>query len=241
MILDASTDADWRTGLERRVRSALAEECTGHDAHHALRVRDLALRLARSLGADSEIVEATALLHDVGHRLGRARHVAEGVELARRYLTEVGFPREKRTAVIACIARHEWRPNRSGDPENPSLEFMVLADADRLDALGAIGIARTFAFGGAHGRPMWVPDGDSRESTIRHFYDKLLRLPDDMYTDLAKAWAIDRVRLMEAFLKSFFSEWAGTDRLSGSTGSLRPGLCGDRQQPQSDPVRVPSS
>jgi uncharacterized protein len=97
-------------------------------------------------------------------------------------------------------------------------EYQAFADADQLDALGAIGIARAFAFGGAHHRPIWNPDPDPvtpglyGASSIHHFYEKLLRLHGDMYTDAARQLAAHRVAVMEEFLRTFYAEWGWQGR-----------------------------
>jgi hypothetical protein len=97
------------------------------------------------------------------------------------------------------------------------LEYQAFADADRLDAIGAIGIARAFAFGGAHSRPIWDPEPNATSqgpygvSSIHHFYDKLLRLPGDMYTEAGRRVAARRVAVMEEFLRTFNLQWNGKD------------------------------
>jgi len=119
--------------------------------------------------------------------------------------------------VASCIEQHDWLPGRAGDPQSPTLEYQAFADADRLDALGAIGIARTFAFGGAHSRPIWDPEpnaaaqGPYGVSSIHHFYDKLLRLPGDMYTEPGRRLAERRVAVMEEFLRTFALQWGAKD------------------------------
>ena len=138
--------------LEREVCRYLNGEFSGHDPWHAFRVRDLAIRIAQAIGADTEVVHAAALLHDIGHLSGRAEHAQRGADLAADLLSGSGFPADKVRAVITCIEHHHWLPGRAGDPQRPTVEYQAFADADRLDALGAIGIARTFAFGGAHSR-----------------------------------------------------------------------------------------
>jgi uncharacterized protein len=207
----------WVARLEAETRRRLAGESSGHDPGHACRVRDLAVRLAHLIRADPEIVEAAALLHDIAHATGRADHAERGAALATDVLTHSGFPSTKIPAVVACIAHHHWQPGRAGDPHEPSLEYQAFADADRLDALGAIGIARAFAFGGAHQRPIWNPDpqatahGPFGVSSVHHFYDKLLRLPGDMYTKPGRQLAARRVALMKDFLETFYLEWDGKD------------------------------
>lgn len=203
--------------LEEQVRQRLSGEASGHDQWHAFRVRDIAVRIAAAIGADVDVVEAAALLHDIGHETGRADHASRGASLAADLLAGCRFPAEKISAVITCIEHHHWQPDRAGDPPEPTLEYQAFADADRLDALGAIGIARTFAFGGAHQRPIWDPDPnaatapESGRSTIQDFYDKLLRLPADMYTEPGRHFAGSRVAVMQEFLKTFYLEWKGLD------------------------------
>lgn len=207
----------WTRELELEVRQHLAGESSGHDPSHAFRVRNLAVRIATVTGADAEVVEAAALLHDIGHGTGRAGHAKRGAELAAEALSKCGFPETKISAVVACIEHHHWKPGRAGDPAKPTSEYQAFADADRLDALGAIGIARTFAFGGAHGRAIWspgaeaVPQAPYGASSIHHFYEKLLQLPDHMYTEPGRRLAAHRVAMMEEFLRDFYLEWETRD------------------------------
>lgn len=212
-----SRRSPWIRRLQDEVRRRLDGESSGHDPAHAFRVRELATRIAAAIGADKDVVEAAALLHDVGHATGRDGHAERGAALAGKILARCGFPAEKVPAVAACIEHHHWQPGRVGDPPEPTLEYQAFADADRLDALGAIGIARAFAFGGAHHRPIWDPDRDARTSgpygasSVHHFYDKLLRLPGDMYTEIGRQLARRRVAVMEEFLRTFCAEWEGKD------------------------------
>jgi uncharacterized protein len=203
--------------LEAEVQRHLHGEPSGHDPWHAFRVRDLGIRIAEAVGADSEVVQAAALLHDIGHGTGRPEHAQRGANLATAILSGCSFPADKVSAITACIEHHHWLPGRAGDPQNPTVEYQAFADADRLDALGAIGIARTFAFGGAHSRPIWDPEpntaaqGPYGVASIHHFYDKLLRLPGDMYTEPGRLLAARRVAVLEEFLRAFRLQWDGKD------------------------------
>lgn len=209
--------AAWMPRLEGEVRRCLNGESSGHDPWHAFRVRDLAIRIAQAIGADAEVVSAAALLHDIGHISGRGEHARRGALLAADLLLSCSFPADKVRAVTSCIEQHDWLPGRAGDPQSPTLEYQAFADADRLDALGAIGIARAFAFGGAHSRPIWDPEpntaaqGPYGASSVHHFYDKLLRLPGDMYTEPGRRLAAQRVAVMEEFLRTFNLQWDGKD------------------------------
>jgi uncharacterized protein len=227
----ASLAAAWIGRLEAETRRHLTGESSGHDPAHAVRVRHLAVRIAAAIGADTEVVEAAALLHDVGHASGRAEHAERGALVAADILAQCDFPSAKIAAVVACIEHHHWQPGRAGDPPHPTPEYQAFTDADRLDALGAIGIARTFAFGGAHQRPIWNPDpnapaqGPYGVSSVHHFYDKLLRLPGDMYTEPGRRLAARRVGVMEEYLRTFCLEWEGNDvKLTALAAELRPSL-----------------
>jgi len=212
-----SNHSSWAQEIELVVRQSLSGESSGHDPSHAFRVRTVGVRIAAATGADSEVVAATALLHDVGHRKGRLGHAKQSATLATQALSNCGFPETKISAVVACIEQHDWKPDRAGDPPHPTREYQAFADADRLDALGAVGIARTFAFGGVHGRPIWEPESEGTSespygiSTIHHFYEKLLRLPNDMYTEPGRRLAAHRVSVMEEFLRVFYLEWESRD------------------------------
>ena len=218
----------WLPELERQVHQYLNGESSGHDPWHAFRVRDIAVFIARRTGADLDVVHAASLLHDIGHAAGRKEHATRGASFAVRLLTMCSFPADKISAVNLCIQQHHWLPGRAGDPTDPTLEYQAFADGDRLDALGAIGIARTFAFGGAHGRPIWNPEPNATAaseygiSSIHHFYDKLLRLPGDMYTEPGRCLAAGRVAIMEGFLRLFYLQWDSKDLddCAGSAASL---------------------
>jgi uncharacterized protein len=229
--MSASSSAPWIGRLEAETSRHLTGESSGHDQSHACRVRDLAVRIAATIGADTEVVEAAALLHDVGHATGRAEHAQRGALAAADILSQLEFPPAKIAAVVACIEHHHWQPGRAGDPSDPTLEYQAFADADRLDALGAIGIARAFAFGGAHQRPIWNPDQNAPPqslygvSSVHHFNDKLLRLPGDMYTEVGRQLAARRVRVMEEYLRTFYSEWEGNDvKLTALAAEPKPSL-----------------
>lgn len=207
----------WTWELELEVQRHLDGEPSGHDPSHAFRVRNLAVRIANITGADAEVVEAAALLHDIGHGTGRTDHARRSATLAPEMLSKCGFPETKINAVVTCIEHHDWKPDRAGDPQQPTAEYQAFADADRLDALGAVGIARTFAFGGAHGRAIWSPGPEALPqsahgiSSIHHFYEKLLLLPNDMYTEPGRRLAACRVGVMEEFLRVFYLEWETRD------------------------------
>ena len=166
----------------------------GHDAAHTLRVYRNAMRIAESEPAcDRELVALGALLHDADdHKLFHT----ERNENARSFLRAQGVKEERIERICQVINAVSFSQNRGKRPDTP--EGKIVQDADRLDAVGAVGIARAFAYGGEHGRPP--------EATIRHFYEKLLLLKDEMNTEAAKKTAERRHRFMEEFLREYFAE-----------------------------------
>jgi len=176
----------------------------GHDADHTLRVYHNAMRIAETEpGCDSEIIALAALLHDADdHKLFHT----ENNRNARTFL-EGRVPAERIDRICACINAVSFSRNQGKIPDTP--EGQIVQDADRLDAMGAIGIARTFAYGGEHGRPL--------VESVQHFHDKLLLLKDMMNTETAKQLAAGRHAFLEAFLSELDEElqwyYANSDRM----------------------------
>ena len=176
------------------VYSLFRDNAGGHDAAHTLRVYQNAMLIARQEpDCDLETVALSALLHDADdHKLFHTENNAN----ARSFLTQHDVDPNKIERICKAINAVSFSQNRGKRPD--SLEGMIVQDADRLDAIGAIGIARTFAFGGEHGRPL--------ESSLQHFHDKLLLLKDEMNTEAAKKIAESRHLFMVNFLKEFDEE-----------------------------------
>jgi uncharacterized protein len=186
-----------------------------HDFDHVLRVLALAERLAREEGADLEIVRTAALLHDVARGQGDrliADHAQAGAEFARRLLH--GQPPEWVEAVAHAIAAHRFR---SG-PAPQTVEAKVLHDADKLDAIGAIGVARAFAFGGHEGQRLWgeVPPGYRENTETRHmhtpvheYHFKLVKIKDRLLTPSARRLAEERHSFMVSFFERLEQEVRG--------------------------------
>jgi len=176
------------------VRALFSGDAGGHDPSHTLRVYRCALRIAsREGGADRQIVALAALLHDADdHKL----FATEGNANARRFLTAQGLASDRIERVCAAINEVSFSRNRGKRPSTP--EAAIVQDADRLDALGAVGVARTFAYGGAHGRPM--------EDSLAHFRDKLLLLRGELNTDAARELATPRHAFLEQFLAAYARE-----------------------------------
>lgn len=178
------------------VRELFAGDFGGHDAAHTLRVYRNALHIADSEpGCDRELVALAALLHDADdHKLFRTEHNAN----ARFFLAGQGMDPERVEAVCEAINSVSFSRNRGRRPA--TREGRIVQDGDRLDAIGAVGIARTFAYGGEHGR--------SLDASIHHFHEKLLLLKDELNTGAARQMAASRHALMEQFLAAFREETA---------------------------------
>ena len=166
----------------------------GHDALHTLRVYKNMKLIAQSYPeADLFIMSLSALLHDADdHKLFKTENNAN----ARFFLAKNDVPEESIEQICEIINGVSFSKNRGKTPE--TLEGKIVQDADRLDAIGARGIARTFAYGGKVGR--------SLDDSVQHFYDKLLLLKDEMNTDAAKEIAKARHEYMEGFLKEYYEE-----------------------------------
>ncbi|MEH7125397.1 HD domain-containing protein [Bacillus sp. JJ1773] len=204
---------------ESFVRDLLGEDCTGHDWFHIERVRRNALYICEKENkGDPFIIEMAALLHDVpDEKLNSSKE--EGDRKLFEFLEALPLEQIARDQIIEIIGSISFKGGKKS--ELTSIEAKIVQDADRLDAIGAIGIARTFAFGGKKGQPIYSPDFQIREamteeeyrkgksSSIHHFYEKLLKLKDLLNTDTAKEIAEKRHQLMENYLEEFFNEWNG--------------------------------
>jgi uncharacterized protein len=205
----------------RFVKGKFSGEGTGHDWWHMYRVWQLAKTIAaKEPAADRYIVELGALLHDIADWKFHDGDLEAGPKAARQWLE-----RQKAGEAVIMHVEDIIRTvsfKGAGVASNmATLEGKIVHDADKLDAMGAIGIARAFAYGGANGRPMHDPDHPpethadfeaykgSKGSSINHFYEKLLLLKDRMYTDTAKQLAAGRHAYLEKFLDEFYAEWSG--------------------------------
>lgn len=207
--------------VAKTVFRALEGDGTGHDPWHVRRVRRLAERIARTEPeADRLLVSFGALLHDLADWKFRGGDAEAAPREAGRLLRRLGARKDVVTRVQAICREVSFKG--AGVKDRPSsLEARIVQDADRLDALGAIGVARTFAYGGSKGRPLHDPRvrplrhrsfGQYRKSTgptINHFHEKLLLLKDRLHTPEARRIAGVRHRFMLDFLRRFRAEWAG--------------------------------
>ena len=205
------------------VREKFLHEGSGHDWEHIRRVWQTSRALAvRVPGADPLVTELGALLHDVADWKFHGGDEEAGPREARRWLLSLGTPEEVIQRVETIIREISFKGLGVPTPMSTS-EGEVVQDADRLDAIGAIGVARAFAYGGHKGRALHDPSippvlHDSFESykknsgpTINHFYEKLLHLRERLHTPAAREVAEERQQFMEAFLAQFLREWEGED------------------------------
>jgi uncharacterized protein len=198
----------------------MSQDSSGHDWWHIDRVRNTAVQIARQEGADPVIVELAALLHDIADWKFHGGDETAGPRAARDWLSQFPLPDQSLDHICDIIATLSFKGANVATPMT-TLEGQCVQDADRIDAIGAIGIARAFAYGGHKGRAMYDPEHpptlhDSFEAykrnagpTINHFHEKLLLLRDRMNTTTAKAIADERHQFMEAFLQQFHREWDG--------------------------------
>lgn len=203
---------------EAFAREVLTGESSGHDWWHIARVRALARTIAAAEGADTFICEMAALLHDIADPKIAGTWEA-GVARVRDWLSAHGLPATQSQHILEIIETISFAGGSKPTPR--TLEGRVVQDADRLDAIGAIGVARAFAYGGAHGRILFDPAVAPRASmtadeyrshatpTINHFYEKLLLLKERMNTAYARELAEQRHQFMQNFLDEFYAEWDG--------------------------------
>ncbi len=205
---------------EKFVKVTLSHAEGGHDWWHIYRVRNLALRIAGEEKADLLVVELAALLHDIADSKFHDGDEELGPRLAGNFLTEMQVDTHVINHVDAIIRNMSFHKIFEKKKFN-SLELQVVQDADRLDAIGAIGIARTFNYGGHKNFPLYDPNippekhmtkesyKNSKTPTINHFYEKLFLLKEMMNTRTGKKMAEERHRFMEIFVERFMKEWDG--------------------------------
>jgi len=207
------------------VQQSLDQDSTGHDWWHSYRVWQNAVRIGQAEGADLFIVQLAALLHDISDYKLNGGDEGLGPRLAMDWLASLGVDAEVVRQVGEIIHAVTFRGADTPAAAPLSLEGRVVQDADRLDALGAIGIARAFAYGGHRGRSLYDPEISpahhasfeeykrNQSPTINHFYEKLLLLRGRMNTETGRWIAESRHAVMEKFLEQFFIEWEGRDTL----------------------------
>jgi uncharacterized protein len=214
---------DKETAIQKTIdftKATLSNAEGGHDWWHIYRVWRLSKHIAQTENVNIFVVELGALLHDIADYKFHDGNELIGPRKAREFLTSLGIDKEVVMHVEKIISNISFKGGNTAQKfKSPELD--VIQDADRLDAMGAIGIARTFNFGGFRGNEMYNPEikpnfnmtsGEYKKSnapTINHFYEKLLLLKDRMNTSTGKSIAEQRHRFMEQFLEEFYNEWNG--------------------------------
>ena len=201
------------------VKQIFANDCSGHDSHHTMRVYRLAVQIAKQENADMLIVQLAALLHDVDDVKISPETYATKKNVV-DFMESNGVDNKIIEAICNIIEEVSFAGTDSVVPN--TLEGKCVQDADRLDEMGAIGIARAFAYGGSKGRKVYNPDiklllnmyktdyhQNHNSTSINHFYEKLLLLKDMMNTEITKKMAGYRQAVMEEYLEEFVAKWEG--------------------------------
>lgn len=205
--------------IEEFVKDELGEDVTGHDYYHVDRVRKLALQIAKEENkGDLFIIEAAALLHDIAdEKLNPTIEI--GNYKLYSFLQSLSISSEQQQQIIKIISNISFQGGN--EAELTSFEEKAVRDADRIDAMGAIGIARAFAYGGKNGQMIYDPTIEIRvnmtkeqyrnekSTSIHHFYEKLLLLNKRLHTETAKRIAKERHNWLEMYLTQFLKEWNG--------------------------------
>ena len=204
----------------RFVKEQLKNAEGGHDWFHIERVYKNALLIAKEEKCDLEVVKLAALLHDIADSKFHEGDESVGPKTAKTFLEAQNVKEETILHVIAIIENISFKGGNF-DQNFYSIELAIVQDADRLDAIGAIGIARTFNYGGFKNRPLYNPNvqpnlnmskeeyKNSEAPTLNHFYEKLLLLKDKMNTETGKKIAQKRHDFMITYLSQFYAEWDG--------------------------------
>lgn len=200
------------------VKSELSEAEGGHDWFHIERVWKLSKRIAASEKADLLIVQLGALLHDIADSKFHQGDETKGPKKSRAFLENLNVPDSVVQHVVNIIENISFKGGNEAQLFR-SKELDIVQDADRLDAMGAIGIARAFNYGGYKNRTLYDPDikpnltmskeayKKSSAPTINHFYEKLLLLKDRMNTETGRKMAVTRHNFLELYLHQFYNEW----------------------------------
>lgn len=186
-----------------------------HGFSHIMRVYENALEIAKNEKCNKEVVELSALLHDISEGKHHHNHHVASAKRARQILEKLNYPEKTVSAVEHCVLSHRF----SKPPEPETIEARIIQDADRMDALGAVGIARCFSYGGRIGRGLYFEKdpfrkktkliNDSTQEGIDHFYIKLFKLKNKMHTTTARRIAEKRTKYMKDFLTQFEKEING--------------------------------
>jgi len=204
--------------LVHDIKQKFSGEGTGHDWYHIERVLNTSLHIQSIEGGDKDVISYAALLHDIDDHKFNGGDFDKGAEVSKNILSDYPLSSEQKNKVIGIVRTISFKGSGEID-RMETLEGKIVQDADRIDAIGAIGIARTFAYGGSIKQPIYDPKVsaskkqskkeyiEERTHTINHFYEKLLLLEERMKTSTGKKIAKDRTNYMKAFLDQFYNEW----------------------------------
>jgi len=203
------------------VKETLFDAEGGHDWWHIYRVWKLSKHIAKTENVDTFIIELGALLHDIAESKFHDGDETVGPRKAREFLSSINVEERVITHIENIISNISFKNEKGGGKKFKSPELYVIQDADRLDAMGAVGIARAFNYGGYKGREIYNPEIkvnldmtkeeyiNTNAPTLNHFYEKLLLLKDKMNTNTGKSMAKHRHKYMEQFIDEFYKEWSG--------------------------------
>lgn len=211
------------TLLKPEVQTLFSKDSSGHDTGHLERTMNNALFIQKYEGGDKLVIGIAAYLHDI-HRIlqneqGSYCSPSQSLPIIKELLTKVNLPSDKIEKVLHSIEYHEIYNWHESNNKVTDIETLILQDADNLDAIGAIGIARAFSYGGSHGIKIYDPnfplnhnddyseEDDNDESTIHHFYHKLFKLGENMNTKIAKQISKNKTDFMKVYVDEFMDEW----------------------------------
>lgn len=204
--------------VKSHVKEIFQNDATGHDWFHIERVHAMACLLQEKEGGSRLIIELSALLHDISDHKMNGGKLNHGGTVAFELLKQLDCTTEIALCVKEIVDGVSYKGANVPD-EMTRLEGKIVQDADRLDAIGAIGIARAFAYGGNKNRALYLPDFEpkmhasfeeyatAKSHTINHFYEKLLHIKDRLHTKTAMEIGSERHHFMESFLQQFYKEW----------------------------------
>ncbi|MFM7666842.1 MAG: HD domain-containing protein [Bacteroidota bacterium] len=203
--------------IKNKIQNQFKDQEGSHDWQHILRVYNMALRIQSVEGGNREVIELAALLHDVSDHKYNGGNFDAGWQVAKQVILDFGGTEELANSAANVVKVVSFKGALVKDTDT-SLEGKIVRDSDRLDAIGAIGIARTFAYGGSKNQAIFLEDVppvlhvskeayfNAKTHTINHFYEKLLLLTDRMETLTAKEIARERQHFMLSFLDQYFKE-----------------------------------
>ena len=204
--------------LKNLVEARFTDHGADHDWYHIERVHQLAMYLQSKEGGDSMIIACASLLHDISDHKLNGGILNDGGRVTRQILGDLGHEETFAAQVAEIVDGVSFKGAGIADTAT-TIEMQIVRDADRLDAMGAIGIARAFHFGGSRNRPFYVPNqlpsdhqtfeaySTDKSHTINHFHEKLLLLKDRLHTKTAKEMGESRHRLMVDFVDAFYHDW----------------------------------